>query len=188
MPFTRQISVLFLFIASIGFVNCHAKAAEMGGDFSLLDQDGSPFQLQQLRGKVVLLFFGYTYCPDVCPTELSNISAVLSGLEHQADQVQGLFITLDAERDKPKVLKDYTGFFNKDLIGLTGSQADIDQVAAQYRVKFQKHITGKDHYSIDHSANLYVIDRNGQLATVVPYGFPPEHVLDVVQHLLDGKP
>ena len=182
-----RLLVMTLFLSlSGGFLNCHAKAAEVGGDFSLTDQNGEPFRLQQLRGKVVLLFFGYTYCPDICPTELSNIAAVLDGLETQAQNVQGIFITLDAERDKPHVLKDYTSYFNKELLGLTGSQAEIDRVAERYRVKYQKHAMQEGRYGIDHSANLYVIDQSGNLATVVPYGFPPEHVLTIVQHLLSG--
>lgn len=184
MPGKRLLTAVFILSAAVGGFSVHAKAQQLGGDFILLDQEGRRFDSQQLRGKVVLLFFGYTYCPDICPTELSNIAAVLDSLEQMSNAVQGLFITLDAERDKPDVLKSYTEYFSSGLVGLTGTQPEIDRVASMYGVKFQKHIADDQRYSIDHSANLYIIDRDGRLATVVPYGLPPEHVLGVVQELL----
>ncbi|WP_428605849.1 SCO family protein [Sedimenticola sp.] len=165
----------------------HTGLAAMGGDFTLTDQQGKPFQLQQLRGKVVLLSFGYTYCPDICPTELARISSVLNGLGGDADQVQGLFITLDPGRDTPPVLQAYLNYFNPSLIGLTGSDAAISQVATAYHVAFQKQAQPDGDYSLDHSANLYLIDRNGQLFGMVPYGLPAAHVLQVVRSLLDGS-
>lgn len=184
MGFTGRLIAAFILCATLGGAVSPAKALQPGGDFVLLDQDGDAFGLQQLRGKVVLLFFGYTFCPDICPTELSNIAAVLSALQDESDAVQGLFITLDAQRDTPQVIKPYIDFFNSGLIGLTGAQAELDRVAAMYRVKFQRQLTDDERYSIDHSANLYVIDRDGRLAAVVPYGLPPEHLLDVVRDLL----
>ena len=159
----------------------------LGGDFELIDQEGQPFHLQQLRGKVVLMFFGYTFCPDICPTELTNMAWILGRLQNRSDQVQGLFVTLDPKRDKPEVLKNYTRFFNSELLGLTGSEAQIHRVTDQYRVQYRIHQTANDSYSVDHSANLYVIDRNGRLATIVPYGLPVEHILAVVNRLLDSE-
>jgi protein SCO1/2 len=184
MVFARLLIAIFVLCATTGGFVSQANMTQLGGDFVLVDQDGQPFALQQLRGKVVLLFFGYTYCPDICPTELSNIASVLSAPDLEPDAVQGLFITLDAARDKPDVLKSYIEFFNSDLIGLGGSQTAIDRVAAMYGVKFQRQVTDDQRYSIDHSANLYIIDRDGRLAAVVPYGLPPEHVLGVVKDLL----
>lgn len=173
-----------LFCGLLLFIAIQAHGRGMGGDFSLTDHDGQPFELSQLRGKLVLLFFGYTYCPDICPTELSNISAVFDGLGEQADQVHGLFVSLDPERDTPEVLRRYTQYFSSSLTGLTGSKEQLDQVAGMYRVRYQHHEMNGGRYSIDHSANLYVIDREGRLASVVPYGLPPEHVLGLVQSLL----
>jgi protein SCO1/2 len=175
-------AVLLILLAGLG--TCHAKATGIGGDFSLTDQDNRPFQLEQLRGKVVVLFFGYTFCPDICPTELSNLSRVLDGLEADAQRVQGLFVTIDPERDKPEVIKSYVGYFNENLIGLTGTQAEIRRVASLYRAQYRKQPRPGGAYSMDHSASLYVIDRSGQLSAVVPYGLPPEHVLRVVKHFL----
>jgi cytochrome oxidase Cu insertion factor (SCO1/SenC/PrrC family) len=176
-----------LLILPIWFGSCPAWAEDgIGGDFSLTDQAGQPFRLAQLRGKVVLLFFGYTFCPDICPTELANLSAVLNELPHAGDQVQGVFVTVDPERDTPRVLADYVGYFSRHLIGLTGSPDQIAQVAEKYRVKYRKNPRPGGAYSVDHSVNLYVIDRAGELATVIPYGLPPEHVLEVVRRLLSG--
>ena len=173
--------------ASLCFSAFAGLAAAPGGDFSLTDQNGGRFDLQQLRGKVVVLLFGYTYCPDICPTELSNLAAVFDALQAQASQVRGVFVSLDPERDTPKVLKDYVGYFSPDLIGLTGSPQAIARVARQYKVKYSKHATANGGYSLDHSANLYVIDKTGKLDTVVPYGLPPEHLLRVVRSLLENK-
>ncbi len=161
-----------------------ARPEPLGGDFALTDQFGKPFELAQLRGKLVLLFFGYTYCPDICPTELSNLAAVLDELGDSAARVQGVFVSLDPQRDTPQVLRDYTHYFNPDLLGLTGTPGEVAQVARQYRVQYQRHEKSDGRYSLDHSADLYVIDPEGKLTTVVPYGLPPEHVLEVVRRLL----
>jgi len=159
--------------------------ADIGGDFSLVDEHGQPFALTQLRGKLVLLFFGYTFCPDICPTELSNLVAVLDALGPEAQRVQGVFVSLDPQRDTPSVLNDYTRYFSQELIGLTGTPEQVAQVAEQYRVRYQRHEQPDGRYSLDHSANLYVIDGQGRLAAVVPYGLPPEHVLELVRRMLD---
>lgn len=163
---------------------CHTAVARLGGDFTLTDQQGQPFQLQQLRGKVVILTFGYTYCPDICPTELAGVSRVLDGLGADAERVRGLFITLDPQRDTPQVLKAYLSYFNSALIGLTGTDEAIRQVATGYRVQYEKHPQPDGSYSLDHSANLYLIDQQGALFSVIPHGLPPAHVLRVVQAML----
>lgn len=172
--------VLSLWVGAVPGV----AADTIGGDFTLTDHNGESFQLEQLRGRVVLMFFGYTYCPDICPTELANLSAVLNALQDAENRVQGVFVTVDPERDTPQLLKSYVGYFNRHLIGLTGSPDQIDSVARQYRVKYKKNPHPGGAYSMDHSANLYLIDSRGKLAAVVPYGLPPEHVLGVVRQLL----
>ncbi len=176
----RQVLLILLILAFLS----PERAQALGGDFVLTDQYGNSFELAQLRGKLVLLFFGYTYCPDICPTELSNLAAVLDGLGEDAARVQGLFVSLDPQRDTPAVLQDYTRYFNPNLLGLTGTPSALAQVARQYRVQYQRQDLGGGRYSLDHSANLYVIDTRGQLAAVVPYGLPPQHVLELVRKLL----
>ncbi len=176
--------MLAVVVGTALLTSVQAKPEELGGDFALTDQFGKPFELARLRGKLVLLFFGYTYCPDVCPGELANLAAVLDGLGDRASQVQGLFVSLDPQRDTPAVLLDYTRYFNRDLLGLTGSPAEVAQVAQQYRVKYQRHEMPDGRYSLDHSADLYIIDPQGELAAIVPYGLPPEHVLELVRGML----
>ncbi len=180
------VAALLSFVMLIGAAAAHAQSpAEIGGDFSLVDEHGRPFALTRLRGKLVLLFFGYTFCPDICPTELSNLAAVLDALGPEAERVQGVFVSLDPQRDTPSVLNDFTRYFSQELIGLTGTQEQVAQVAEQYRVRYQRHEQPDGRYSLDHSANLYVIDGRGRLAVVVPYGLPPEHVLELVRRMLD---
>jgi cytochrome oxidase Cu insertion factor (SCO1/SenC/PrrC family) len=161
-----------------------ANTEELGGDFRLTDHNNNPFELNQLQGKLVLLFFGYTYCPDICPSELAILVAVLNELNDQAGRVQGVFVSLDPERDTPEILHDYVSYFNQGLIGLTGSSHDVARVARQYRVNYQRHDREDGGYSIDHSASLYLIDHQGRLTAVVPYGMPPEHLLKLVRGVL----
>ena len=189
MRWTRKGLIMLLLCCLMTGTSGQLHSDEIGGDFTLTDHNGRPFELSRQRGKLVLLFFGYTFCPDICPTELSNLAAVLDGLGDQSDQVQGLFVSLDPQRDTPEVLRDYTRYFNPALIGLTGEGAEVDRIAGQYRVQYQRHERADGRYSLDHSANLYVIDRQGRLAAVVPYGLPPEHVLRLVQDMLaQGEP
>jgi cytochrome oxidase Cu insertion factor (SCO1/SenC/PrrC family) len=161
-----------------------ANTEELGGDFRLTDHNKQTFELNQLQGKVVLLFFGYTYCPDICPMELARLAAVLNELDDRAGRVQGIFISLDPVRDTPEILHNYVRYYNQGLIGLTGSEEEVARVARQYRVSYQRHDRSDGRYSIDHSTNLYLIDSQGRLNAVVPYGMPYEHLLELVQGVL----
>lgn len=156
----------------------------LGGDFALTDHNGQEFSLAQLRGKVVLLFFGYTSCPDVCPKELADLAMVFSRLGDEADKVQGLFVTVDPERDTQQVLKEYVSYFSSNIIGLSGSAEEIDTVTRQYHTSYRLNKQQGKFYSVDHAANLYVIDLDGRLHTIVPYGFPAQHVLGIVNNLI----
>jgi protein SCO1 len=161
-----------------------AKVSRLGGDFSLTDQNEKIFELNQLQGNVVLVFFGYTSCPDVCPTELGEMAQILRAFEKQSDKVKGLFITVDPERDSAKVLKQYTSYFSKNLLGLTGSREQIDKVAKLYQANYRIYQNENRQIVVDHSSNLYVIDRNGDLNTIIPFGMSVDHVIDVVDFLL----
>jgi cytochrome oxidase Cu insertion factor (SCO1/SenC/PrrC family) len=171
----------FLFAAMVS-----AGTEEIGGNFSLTDHNNAKFQMNQLQGKLILLSFGYTYCPDICPTELAKLALVLDTLKDKTDRLQGLFVSLDPNRDTPEVLREYVGYFSSGIVGLTGSEEAVALVARQYRVKYQRHEKEGGGYSIDHSANLYLIDQRGALAAVIPYGMPVEHIVDVVSGLLAG--
>lgn len=136
-----------------------------GGDFTLHSFDG-PVSLEQLRGKVVLIFFGYTSCPDVCPTTLANLSNVFSKLEVQElERVIALFVTLDPERDTPYLMKKYTGYFHANIIGVTGDKRVIDQITEDYGVVYERKEKASSSlgYVINHTVDILVVNQEGQL-------------------------
>ncbi len=135
--------------------------------FQLTDQQGQPFGTTQLHGRVALIYFGYTFCPDICPTELGYIARVMHGLGADADQVAPVFITLDPERDSQQALADYVQLFDKRLIGLRGTPAEVDAVATAYGVMHQRtQVVTKQagYYLIDHTSTIFVLDRDGRIA------------------------
>ena len=155
-------------------------------DFTLQASDGSEFKLSQQRGKVVLLNFGYTFCPDVCPTTLAELSQVRARLRDAAKRVQMVFITLDPERDTPERLGIYTKAFDPTFIGLTGSTEQLASVRTMYGVKAEKEeVTGTSAgYLIAHSAYTYVIDPAGRLRLLFPFGLSIEEMADDIMQLL----
>ncbi len=163
-----------------------APAGEpIGGDFTLTDHRGQPYALNQARGLVVILAFGYRFCPDVCPTTLATLAAVMRQLGDQAERVQPLFVSLDPDRDTPETLGPFVGYFHPRLIGLTGDAQTLARVAGQYRVRYA--FVGKgerEHYSLDHTASVYVLDPGGHLVRIVPYGLPAEEIAETVRGLL----
>jgi len=161
--------------------------ASAGGDpidFSLTDQDGKTFRLQDLRGKVVLVFFGYTLCPDVCPIELQHMATALQRLGRDSSAARGLFITVDPEHDTPEVLAKYVSYFDTALVGLTGTSQQIEAVAKLFRVVYQKNSRSSSEYTMDHTANLFVVDKNGRLSAIVPFGFPAAHIENLLREMI----
>src|SRR5579859_5528744 len=128
----RKWVLLLIVLASVGCQKVQPPVLPVGGDFTLTDDNNRPFQLSSLRGKAVLVFFGYTSCPDVCPTTLSKLSSVYKKLGPEAMRVKTLYITVDPDRDTPAVLKDDLSDFDLDALGLTGTKAEIDKVVALY--------------------------------------------------------
>ena len=133
----------------------------------MTDQDGGRVSDKDFRGRLMLVYFGFTFCPDVCPTGLQAMAAALDRLGAKRSEVVPIFITVDSERDTPRALKQYVANFSPDLIGLTGSPAEIEEVARRYRVYFRK---VKDEassapYTIDHTSIIYLMDRDGQFIT-----------------------
>jgi protein SCO1/2 len=141
----------------------------IGGPFELIDSAGHAVSDRSWPGKFLLIYFGYTFCPDVCPTTLNAIAAALDKIGAQADRLQPLFITVDPRRDTPKVLADYTAAFTPRLIGLTGSAEQIARVAREYRVYYAEHKTGSgpDDYTMDHSSIVYLMAPDGQFVAVL---------------------
>lgn len=159
-------------------------AHALGGDFSLTDQHRREFKLSEHRDKVVLLFFGYTHCPDICPDTLSTVSAALTEVENTQD-IQVVFVTVDPARDTPDHLKAYLAYFDQRYLGLSGTEKQILDVARLWNARFKK--TGQTSSSgnfIDHSADIYVIERGGSIHSVVPYGLPSSHLSKVIRGAL----
>ena len=158
---------LVLFFGAILLVTGRAPlpigqvAAGIGGPFHLVDQDGKPFSDQDMKGRPFLVFFGFTRCPDICPTTLFEISQVLRKLGPDADRTGALFITVDPERDTPAVLKDYLSNFDPHLRGLTGDRPAIDAAIKAYRVYAKKVPLEGGDYTMDHTAVVYLMDKDG---------------------------
>jgi len=161
------------------------EAAPTGGDFSLTSADG-PFRLQDQRGKVVLIYFGYTFCSDVCPTNLALMAQALNAMtDGELTQVQGLFVSVDPERDKVETLKKYAQHFHDTMQGVTGSPAEIAEIAKRYGAAYRK-VEGESEggYLVDHSSNTYIIAPNGSLHTILPHAAPAQEILNITRKLL----
>jgi cytochrome oxidase Cu insertion factor (SCO1/SenC/PrrC family) len=145
--------------------------ALVGGPFSLVDQDGRRVTEKDFLGKYMLVFFGYTYCPDVCPTELQVMTAALDQLGPEADRIQPVFVSIDPARDTPAVLKAYVGNFGPRLIGLTGTPDEVAGIAKAYRVYYAKaaNSSSSTDYLMDHSSIIYLMGPDGQFVKHVPY-------------------
>jgi len=171
-----------------GFANTDITGAKYGQDFKLIDHHGQPRSLADYRGKVVTLFFGYTQCPDVCPTNLAGMAEVMRQLGPDADKVQVLFMTVDPERDTRELLAEYVPAFDARFVGLYGDLPTTQAVAKDFKVFYQKQgdVTGKA-YTVDHSTGTYVFDPQGHLRLYVKHGEKPELITADIRKLLAGK-
>jgi protein SCO1/2 len=151
-------------------------------DFRLTDHHGQPRTLADFRGKIVLLFFGYVHCPDVCPTTLADMAQAMNMLGADAAKVQVLFVTVDPERDTRELLASFVPAFNPDFLGLSGDAQATAQAQA-FAVSYQKQ-PGKTGYNIDHSAGTYLIDANGKVRLLAPYGQRAEWLVQDIRLLM----
>ncbi len=144
-------------------------AVAIGGPFSLVDKDGHAFTDRNLLGRYALIYFGYTYCPDVCPTTLNSVGGALDLLGPQAARLQAVFITVDPQRDTPKVVGDYVAAFSPRLLGLTGTPEQVAAATDAYRVYAARHKTGPgpQDYTMDHSSLLYLMAPDGHFVTPI---------------------
>jgi len=171
---------LFLFFGAILFITGRAPSpigqavASVGGPFRLEDQNGNPVTDADMKGRPFLVFFGYTRCPDICPTILFEMSQVMQALGPDADRAGALFITVDPERDTPDVLKDYLSSFDPRLRGLTGDRTAIDAAIREYRVYAKKVPLDNGDYTIDHTAVVYLMDKDGHFVAPFNVNRTPE--------------
>jgi len=161
-----------------------AKFAQ--ADFQLTDHNGRPRSLKDFRGKVVALFFGYTHCPDVCPTTLVDMSRVMNKLGKDADKVQVLFVTVDPERDRPELLAQYVPAFNPNFLGLYGDAQATAQAAEAFDIVYQKQPT-ESGYNVDHTAGTILVDTHGRVRLLEPYGQRVDWLVEDIRLLLALK-
>lgn len=162
--------------------------ASAAADFKLDSLQG-PLRLDDFRGKVVVLYFGYTFCPDICPTSLALLAQALSSLEDkQLNQVQGIFISVDPARDTPERLAEYARFFHPSLLGATASPDSIAQLAKAYEVGYVLQAPdGEGNYAVDHTSVTYLVDTEGRLAARLPHETPPAEIAAAIRRLLPAQ-
>jgi protein SCO1/2 len=162
--------------------------AAFARDFRLTDHNGQPRTLASFKGKVVAIFFGYTHCPDVCPTTLSDFAAALKQLGPLGDQVQVLFVTVDPQRDTPELLKLFVPAFDPRFLGMYTDAASLAAIAKEYKIVYQKtSVKDADNYLIDHSAGSYVYDAEGRLRLLIPYGSSPDLIARDLKTLMGSS-
>jgi protein SCO1 len=179
-----SVLAIVLFFVSRGPAPLVATASAVGGAFSLIDQNGKPFTNDDMKGHPFLVFFGFTHCPDVCPTTLFEVSEVLKQLGPDAGGARALFVTVDPERDTPAIMKDYLLSFDPNLVGATGSREAIDRALKAYRVYSKKVPTEGGEYTMDHTALVYLMDKQGRF--VAPFNLkrrPEEAAADLRRYL-----
>lgn len=170
------------------FRSTDITGADFGKSLALTGHDGKPRTLEDFRGKVVVLFFGFTHCPDICPTTLADMAAVVKKLGPDAARVQVLFVTVDPERDTPEVLAKYVPAFDPAFLGLTGDLAATQRAAKEFKIFYEKRPGGAPGaYSVDHSAQSYVLDAKGQLRLFVRHDRIAQDLADDLRTLLKEK-
>jgi protein SCO1/2 len=186
------IFTFFLLISACGlakspaqFVGTDITGADFPQPLRLTDHTGRLRTMSDFNGKVVALFFGYTHCPDVCPTTMSDLKQAMKLLGNKADQVQVLFVTVDPERDTQEVLAKFVPYFDKRFIGLRGSLQETAETLANFKIFFSK-VEGnsKSDYTIDHSAGVYVFDKSGKIRLYMGYGQKPADIASDIKKLL----
>jgi len=190
----KLFAALFMLLALVAcgdkrlkFENTDLTGLDYGKGFSLNDHTGKPVTLDTYKGKVVVLFFGFTHCPDVCPTTMAEMSAVMKELGPDADKVQVLFATLDPERDTRELLSQYVPGFDPRFVGLYGTPEQIAATTKEFKVFYQK-VPGKtpDSYTIDHTAGSYVFDKSGKLRLFLRHGGGPAPIVHDLKLLLEN--
>lgn len=174
--------------AAPSFNGVDITGAKYAQALSLTDAQGNRRSLQEFRGKVVFLFFGFTQCPDVCPTTMAELAEVRRRLGPQAEDVQGIFVTVDPERDTPEVLGEYVKALDPGFIGLRGTEEETEKAARDFKIFYQK-VPAKEGpgYTMDHTAGAFVFDRQGRVRLFTRYGMGADALLADIKALLDEK-
>ena len=184
MAVVLGLAVGYYFFRPHTFHGTVIQSPEPSYNFTLTSSSGD-VSLTDYRGKLVLIYFGYTFCPDICPATLANVGQALRDLGSRADDIQVIMVSLDPERDTPEKLSDYVDQFHPSMIGITGTKEKLDEVASLYGIFYQK-AEGSDAtgYLIDHTATLLVLDREGYLKLVFPFGVTSQEIADDLKYML----
>ena len=180
------LAVLIILVISNRIKEPHLAPAPSGGDFELQTNNGI-FNLKEQRGKIVLIYFGYTYCPDICPTNLSHMAQALNELtEAELARVEPVFISVDPHRDSLEHLENYTRHFHHSIVGMTGDEEAVAKIAKQYGAAYQKVIgESEGGYLMDHSSFTYLVDQDGQLTTSFLHATHPQEMVDTIRTYLN---
>lgn len=189
----RAIALALALLAAAPLSACDDKAAretagaliKIGGPFQLTDMNGRPVTEKSLLGKPTAVFFGFTYCPEVCPTTMTELTAWLKALGKDADKLNVVFISVDPERDTPAQLREYLSNFDPRIQGFTGTPEAIAKTARAYRVYYQKVPLDGGGYTIDHSSAIYLFDAKGRFVSPIAYQSPPERALAQLRDLVN---
>lgn len=184
-----------LLAAAMPFATCVPSGAQPSAppegasiSFTLTAADGGAVSERTYRGKLLIVYFGYTFCPDICPTTLIEIAGAIEKLGPHAESVQGLFITVDPKRDTPEILNEYVTSFDPRIIGLTGSPAQIAMAAKRFNVFYQRRDTDDGGYAYDHTTLIYLIDADGRFAKALAGNAGAQQIADTVATLMKAKP
>jgi protein SCO1 len=174
---------------SVSFRGVDITGADYGKSLNMNDAEGKPRSLEEFKGKVIVVFFGYTQCPDVCPTTLAELAQVKKSLGADGEKIQGIFVTVDPDRDTPEILKNYMANFDPSFVALRGNSEQTTAVAKDFKVFFAK-VPGKTEgsYTVDHTAGSYVFDPAGRLRLFVRYGSGAEALSSDLKALLAASP
>jgi protein SCO1/2 len=162
------------------------QSPQRATDFTLNASTGERISLSDLRGQTVLLFFGYTFCPDVCPTSIADLTQAMQILgPKKADKVQVVFVSVDPERDTPDRLREYLSYFNPDFLGMTGTADELIAASTPFGIFYEKHDgTPATGYLVDHTATITLIDKDGYVRLVFPYGLGADKMAEDLDHLV----
>ena len=175
----------FLLIASINHTYSMPDVSTALSEIEFKTVKSDSIKLDMYKDKIVLLFFGYTNCPDICPTTLLDISKTLKELGDDSDKVQAVFISVDPERDTPKHLNDYVKYFDKRIIGVSSDKTNIDKLHKYFRTTYELLNASEENYLVEHSSNLYIIDENMVVDRIIANGLPSSEITKAVRKLIN---
>ncbi|MDQ0327057.1 protein SCO1/2 [Rhodopseudomonas julia] len=160
--------------------------AAIGGPFTLVDEEGRTVTAEDFRGKPTVIYFGFTFCPDVCPTTLYELSGLIKRLGDDAEKLNFVFVSVDWERDGPEKMKDYVSAFDPHIRGLSGNEQQIEEIAKAYKIYYKKVPTEDGDYTIDHTASVYLMDQDGKFVGTLNYGEDSDSMFAKLKRLAEN--